>query len=280
MEMLCSNSDLVVICPLSSEASPLNIVIKRSSKNHSEEISKRGWVLVRSRKMGQWENLYCELSDGVLNYYEKEHPTPQKLRGQIVLVDAKMGSGEISNSAALQLERCRKKLLRIVNESPTLSVNLALSEGFIESANPSSTATSKADKCYVICIINKTLGKELLMHFDEEDLFLSWKQSVHKSLESCNNDGFLINGGNADITVEPAEFDNSTEDIDGNTDSVERSLTSSKMQLNNGGSYLEKNEEVWQWRGPSTVQVTVEASTIYKICTIDPQGDESEDTWA
>jgi hypothetical protein len=29
-----------------------------------------------------------------------------------------------------------------------------------------------------------------------------------------------------------------------------------------------------------TVNVSVRASTTYKICTLDPQGNESEDTWA
>jgi hypothetical protein len=33
-------------------------------------------------------------------------------------------------------------------------------------------------------------------------------------------------------------------------------------------------------RGRSTVNVSVKASTEYNICTVDPQGNEKEDTWA
>lgn len=282
MEMLCSNPDLVVICPLSSEALPLNIVIKRTTKDasrRSEGTSKRGWVHVRSRKMSQWEELYCELTDGVLNIYEKEHPTPQKLRGQMVLVDAKMGTGEISNAAAMQSERFRKKILKLVNESPSFSVALALPENFAESAIAPTAINS--GKCYFICMLNKTLGKELYMSFDEEDHFLSWKQSVQKSLEFCNNDSSSMERGSADVTLDSAEFGSLTEDDNSREVSLRNEMASdADVQVKNDDSHLETKKLKCQWHGSSTVQVTVEASTIYKICTTDPQGDDYEDTWA
>jgi hypothetical protein len=51
-------------------------------------------------------------------------------------------------------------------------------------------------------------------------------------------------------------------------------------QVKKDDDHLETKKLKSQWHGSSTVQATVEASTIYKICTTDPQGDDYEDTWA
>ena len=271
MDMLCSNSELVVICPISSEASPLNIIVKRAANDGSrlEVISKRGWVFVRSsnRKMSQWENLYCVLSEGVLNYYEKEHPTPHKLRGQIVLVDAKMGRGDlIGNASLLDSDRCRKKLNKMVSESSGCTVDLA-PENLLESRFPDSEA--KSGKWHVICIVNKIGGKDLQMYFEDEATFLSWKQCLSRSVESCNESALVSRPSiSSDAAIEAIKSHDCTEKAHGQR---------SEAQVNDCGAN-DKPDEFQP--GLSTVQITVEASTVYKVCTTDPQGDDKEDKWA
>uniref|UniRef100_A0A7S4JLN2 Uncharacterized protein n=1 Tax=Odontella aurita TaxID=265563 RepID=A0A7S4JLN2_9STRA len=69
----------------------------------------------------------------------------------------------------------------------------------------------------------------------------------------------------------------------GDAASAVGSPTSAGPGADHGGKTKE-NAASWNkvkgGRARSTVEISVEASAVYKICTTDPQGDEMEDTWA
>lgn len=130
VDTMCSNPDLVCLCPMSSEAEPLQITVScRSSTTfnslNSEENNdainkdndntatthmlsklgsfvsrdKSGWVKMRNKLTKRWKKRFCVLSEaGVFSYYEKEKPRPHGLRGQIDLLHATMGISEVGGT--------------------------------------------------------------------------------------------------------------------------------------------------------------------------------------
>jgi hypothetical protein len=49
-----------------------------------------GWLPTRPKKSKAWKQRYFVVSEGVLSFFEKAHPRPYGLRGQLVLADAKV----------------------------------------------------------------------------------------------------------------------------------------------------------------------------------------------
>ena len=269
MDMLCGNPGLVVLCPVSTEALPLKIIVKLASKEDTSAKSntqasgpQKSWVMLRGsdKKNNQWQKLFCILSEGVLSYYEKELPTPQKLRGQLILVGAKMGACEIfGDKAMVESEKTRKKLMKAISDSQDSCTD-------IDGATFQSGRGSNKSQWYLIGLLSKTKAKDVQLCFQAEADFLKWKQSLQCALETLSEVQQTSPGSlpPTDIATIQEESDD-PEELDGNQD----------VKVNGNISFLQSITA-----GQPTVQVTVEASTAYRICTIDPQGDEDEDTWA
>jgi len=103
VEKLCSNQNLVVLCPFSAKAEPLRITVSETSLNDRQFKSKqkdcKGWIKIRHKITKRWKKRYCILGEGgVLSFYEKEKPRPYGLRAQIIMLHAKMSISEMGGN--------------------------------------------------------------------------------------------------------------------------------------------------------------------------------------
>lgn len=319
MDTLCSNHELVVLCPSSSEADPLRITVRHSA---NDGISRRGsnvhgfhdisgWILTRSGPNKSWKKRFGVLSEGVLSYYEQAHPRPHGLRGQVLLAGATIGVSQVGNTSE---------------------------ESDIDELSPSKPS-SQADAFariptrktkYIVCIITKDRSKERQIIFDDQNDFFLWNQSFRDAIKvsevsargnrgdngnagkvsastmiankfrglstrakegvisSSPNRNFGMGrfgrgvggngGGDAAAAAAADEFaaaisaDNGENDFDGDGPSA--------SQTNHARSRSANWKKVKGGRARSTVEVSVQNTAVYKICTVDPQGDDSQDTWA
>jgi hypothetical protein len=96
VEFLFSGSDLACVKLESSE--PLHIDVSFAGDDFSEDEPRSsdfvGWIDTKSKKGNKWKKRYFVASGGVLNYFEKADPRPYRLRGQLVLHDAKFSQQE------------------------------------------------------------------------------------------------------------------------------------------------------------------------------------------
>jgi hypothetical protein len=192
------------------------------------------------------------LSEGTLTFYRKAHPRPYALEGQIKIL-----------------------------ETPAYVAPVVLGV-----AQPKSKDGVDANKeCFVLTLKGKEGLFERQLLFENKDKFLIWAyafeaaiskpepiESPKKNLKlfqmlalrdegETKDDsriGFVLGENSLYLHARMLGFDK--ESI------VSRAKA---LALQHGGGT----------KSP-TVNVSVRASTMYKICTLDPQGDEKEDTWA
>ncbi len=90
---------------------PLNVYVSYAGDNFSESKPRRtenvGWIETKSKKSKKWKMRYFVLSEGVLSYFERANPRPNRLSGQMVLRDAKFKNleGNILSVGAQNRER-------------------------------------------------------------------------------------------------------------------------------------------------------------------------------
>ena len=200
LENLCLNRTLVVLCPSSTEASPLSIKVStRCQQNGIEEkdVIESCWAFSRNNSDEPWKRQYMVLSNGILNCYSASDPTPHQLLENVVLQGAKIGSSS-----------------HVVEESKY-------------SKHP---GDSIAGGIINITANDGKVVRELL--FEDEFTFILWHISLTKSADSS----YANRGG----------------------------------ECNNGPNI----------RDTHTVDAIVNVCTGYKMCTTDPSGVESSDTWS
>lgn len=174
MEILCTRLDLVVLCPISVEASPLNIEVSHVSTNDSERSfglnEKSAWASTRSGVSKPWKDCFCILSEGVLSYYAEQHPKPHGLKGQFVLVGAGIGKNKY------------QKQRGVVSKHSTIDES-SLDVGEDEH----NTTTEK----YVLYLFSSDRSRELHLGFEDEGEMLSWDVFLRKAIKRCmdNNVG-------------------------------------------------------------------------------------------
>ena len=202
-ENLCTNRNLVVICPSSTEANPLSITVHAPSSDgggssqrdqcHGDSPTElRSIVATRSSLDEYWKKLHLVLSESSVYFFDESDKKCCQLLKTIDLTGANVTAS--SNCT----DRDSQTIGRVIT---------------------------------VITAGDEGLTKEFLFE-DEFDFFL-WRSSFEKAA--------VGNGSN-------------------------------------GTPLLVKNQLVKESEA-STVDVSVKVSTEYKMCTLDPQGIESEDTW-
>ncbi len=95
LENLCLNRTLVVLCPSSTEATPLSIKVSTRCQQKGigeADITQRGWAFSRNNSDEPWTRQYMVLSNGVLKCYGAADPRPHVLLDKVVLQGAKIGS--------------------------------------------------------------------------------------------------------------------------------------------------------------------------------------------
>eukprot|EP00531_Pseudo-nitzschia_arenysensis_P017447 CAMPEP_0116151002 /NCGR_PEP_ID=MMETSP0329-20121206/19862_1 /TAXON_ID=697910 /ORGANISM="Pseudo-nitzschia arenysensis, Strain B593" /LENGTH=1098 /DNA_ID=CAMNT_0003647581 /DNA_START=94 /DNA_END=3391 /DNA_ORIENTATION=- len=90
---------------------PLQIYVSYAGDDFSESKPQRtefvGWIETKAKKSKKWKRRYFVLSEGVVSYFERANPRPNRLSGQMVLRDAKFKilEGNILSVVAQNRER-------------------------------------------------------------------------------------------------------------------------------------------------------------------------------
>ncbi len=90
---------------------PLQIYVSYAGDDFSESKPQRtesvGWIETKAKKSKKWKRRYFVLSEGVVSYFERASPRPNRLIGQMVLRDAKFKilEGNILSVVAQNRER-------------------------------------------------------------------------------------------------------------------------------------------------------------------------------
>jgi hypothetical protein len=245
---LCKHSDFVVIVPSATAAEPVEI-------NVSEDISvssslhgmgdKSGWIRTRNKLQRNWRKLFFVLSEGTLSYYESALPRPHRLRGQLVLKDA---------------------TVTITSQQPS-------SDGKLLSPQ------------FVMLIATKEKERQVL--FQSEDRLLDWTYAIECVIKAKgssepskkNHRRRLSSDEENTKKVTLPENDMPSTKLEGINLAVQATKDHA-AGLGLDPDAIESRISMYARKKTSILVVSVEASTEYKVCTIDPQGDESEDTWA
>jgi len=202
-ENLCTNRNLVVICPSSTEANPLSITVHASSGDgESSQRDNRpadsptelsSSVATRSSSDAPWKKMHLVFSESNVHFHDESDKC--QLLQKISLIGAKVTASTSCTDS----------------DSQTIGRVLTVVTG------------------------EEGLAQEFLFE-DEFDFFL-WRSSFEKAAVICGSNGKHV---------------------------PDKALLASNTKQSDDAS---------------TVDVSVNVSTDYKMCTLDPQGIESEDTW-
>jgi len=168
-ENLCLNRNMIVICPSSSEATPLSITVCKQTNGSTigrgdshvlEDVS--GWVYTRSSSSKSWKRQYIMLSShGVLTCYAEALPKPHKLIEQITLHGAKIVDN--NNSNLVEKQKVKQKKSSSKNESTFISGHVVHIK----------TKDGKTSREYL---------------FEDEFDYLYWHDSLQQAANSLNKE--------------------------------------------------------------------------------------------
>jgi hypothetical protein len=257
VDALCHNPGLVVLVPSSLEAAPLSVTVDHSVEDkHAASASysihdRSGWVKTRTRHDRQWRWRYFVLSEGTLSHYAKAHPRPYGLEGQTKLLETPIYVAPVS----------------------------------IGTVHPDRKEEDTSAKCFVITMRGKEGLLERQILFENEEKFLLWAYAFEATVsKSSSNESPKKQGGVFRIlNLRDEQWDAKGDPRVGFILS-ENSLEMHARGLGfEPGTITSKAKALALSYGAlksPTVTVSVSASTMYNICTLDPQGNEHEDTWA
>lgn len=246
VDTLCSSPGLVVTVPNSSQAEPVSVTVSMQVDDLSTFYSvhdKSGWLRTRTRWAQRWKKRYFVLSEGTLSFYEKAFPRPHGLQGQIVLVDATI---------------------------------------FVKKDDENVNGVRK--KRFIVTIVAKdglTLKeRERQLLFENEEKFVVWSSTLESALKhKLGDDSNPSPNAVKSVLRRLGHGRDDGQSFYGYSLS-EKSLRDHAPSLGLDSEAIERLLAMYARTSCATVKVSVEASTEYKICTTDPQGDEREDTWA
>jgi PH domain len=249
---LCKNEDLVVLVPSSMEAEPVSVTVTRDDDDEAASIShdlhsKSGWLRTRRRSRNPWVKAYFVLSEGTLSFYEHALPRPHGLQGQLAMSEATM-------SAAREEQK---------------------GNGFVLSIKTKDNS-----------------DRQLL--FESEERLLVWAYALECTAKAKGGaepaplmkamKGMMSRMPRVSIVgVVGATPSRATVDDAGTTEGTSLAEAALKEHVANLGldfKALEGRLAAYANQTATTVKVAIEAGTVYKVCTLDPEGDENRDTWA
>lgn len=243
VNMLCSNADLAVVVPSGMEAEPVSFDVSEDDSDesfHTRFNDKSGWVKTRSKLQRSWRKHFFVLSEGTLSYYEGATPRPHGLRGQRVVADASISI----------TKRKAKENGNLTNHDEFL-LTISLKDG---------------------------TTKDRLLLFESEDKLLDWVYALEcvtkakPSSEVTRKVHRRLSGSNDEQTT----YAYSMVDI---LNEAQKSTLEHALKLGLDPEQVSNRLANFAQRATSAVRVSISACTEYKVCTINPQGDDEHDTW-
>jgi hypothetical protein len=136
---------------------------------------------------------------------------------------------------------------------------------------------------FIVSIVTKDGLKDRFLHFNNEDKLLAWAYALEctakgTSLSSKTMLRKLANPRDS-AKYQDSKPPESTVTEQSTKDQVENSMKAHVANLELEIDDMDERLARLSANKSSSVKISVEASTEYKICTLDPQGDDG-DTWA
>ena len=318
VETLLGNNDFAVLIP-SSQMEPVQVDVSNVNADDDEaaglqnnstrggnSFERSGWVEYRTKSSKKWKRRYCVLSEGVVSIYENGYPRPHGLRDQLVLVGAAISttggtapgddtddkSGDESKQSSSE-RSVRKHAVFIKTRDTSKPKHYVAFENRAEMMGWAEAIRSSIETCSPEGIVTEISMSEGGSSFNEADAGIEGK----KGLLSTFRPPFLGGGGGA-ITP-PADDESSrggglfgtlrkgaksSEDSsirappqDDPSASKRTKFFRNPMRAPSTGSIMAALQA--DKYPDATVRISVQSSTMYKLCTSNPDGDENQDTW-
>jgi hypothetical protein len=247
VETLCSNSELVVLVPSGKAVQPVEITVTEDDSDDSLRNrfnDKSDWIRTKSKLQRSWRRHYVVLSEGMLSYYEGATPRPHGLRGQQSLVDAVI-------SITKKKSKVTSNLIDVNHDEYIVSISLK--EGNT---------------------------KDRLLLFESETKLLDWVyalECVTRAKPSTEMTRKLLRRRLSSSELEPNSTANSMTSI---LSSAQHATMDHALKIGLHSDLVAKRLKNIDHHAACDVRVSVSALTEYKVCTVNPQGDEEQDTWA
>jgi hypothetical protein len=265
---LCRHPELVVIVPSAMVAEPvmLNVTedISETTSLHGMG-DKIGWIRTRNTLQRNWKKLFFVLSEGMLSYYESALPRPHRLRGQLVLTDATIGI--TSREQVIDGKAFTQYVMQV-----------ATKEEMIERQLLFQSEVRMLDWTYALeCAIK---AKDLAKRTPRRRISTNEDETVKKgNRRRSHTTDEETNKSHRRLSSAPLESETPSTKLEG-TNLAVQATKDHAASLGLDPDAIENRLALYARKKSSALVVSLQASTEYKICTTDPQGDESEDTWA
>ena len=317
VETLFGNNDFAVLIPI-SQTEPVQVVVSNVNADDDDtaglqnnntrggnSFERSGWVEYRTKSSKKWKRRYCVLSEGVISIYENGYPRPHGLRDQLVLVGAAISttggtapsddmddddakSGDESKQSSPE-RSVRKHAVFIKTRDTSKPRHYVAFENRAEMMEWAEAIRSSIETCSPEGMMTEISMSEGGSSFNEADACIEGKKGLLSTFRPP-----FIGGGSGAITPP----DESRGSLFGNLRKGGRWIddTSPRPPPQDDPSTSKRSKFFRNpKRAPSTgsimaalqadkytdatVRISVQSSTMYKLCTSNPDGDENQDTW-
>jgi len=319
VETLVGNTDLAVLIPSSQmepvqvEVSNVNADdddaagLQNENTRGGNSFERSGWVDYRTKSSKKWKRRYCVLSEGVISIYENGYPRPHGLRAQLVLVggaisttrggtgpgddidndDAKSGDESKHSSTERSV---RKHAVFIRTRDTSKPKHYVAFQNRAEMIGWAEAIRSSIETCSPDGVVRDINMSESGSSFNEIDAVGEGKKGLLSSFRPP-----FLGGGCGEGTTSPPESRGSLFGTRRKGGKLSDEVSSRPPAQDDTDSARKNTFFRNMKRAPSagtvmaalqpdkypdaTVQISVQSSTMYKLCTSNPDGDENQDTW-
>lgn len=240
---LCSSPNLVVVVPSGTAVSPVEFEVSEDNSDESVQsrfLDKSGWIKTRNYLQRTWSKLFFVLSEGTLSYFVGALPRPHGLRGQRSMKEATIS--------------ITRKPLRIDGK------------------------TVNRDQ-FILKLSTDDSSKDRMLLFESVDKLLDWVYALECVTKPNKKVRRRTSGSGATATDDPGQSGNPSSMLE-IMSKADQATRAHAVSIGIDNETLESRLSTYTRRATSAVSVSVNASTDYKVCTLDPTGDVSLDTWA
>eukprot|EP00985_Skeletonema_marinoi_P026792 scaffold21112_cov139-Skeletonema_marinoi.AAC.1 len=206
--VLCGDTNDAVVVEDDEDELPI-IKINVASNMHqissvqpNLRVDRRDWVYVRRKKNKNPRRYFAVLSVGVLCFYKEELPRPHRLKSQLLLVGAHIGTREQSHPIEFSSH---------TNEDVS-----SHSSGYHSSnlSNDTPASPSMKNPNYILCIKGREDGKwvEQQLCFTKYETYVAWRDVLVNAIETSSSHSNVLSfdGANEQSTDEVQAIDQTT----------------------------------------------------------------------
>lgn len=274
---LTKNDDLVVLVPSSTEAEPVSITVTREDEDDGrlQETSKSGWLRTRRRTRNKWTKAYFDLSAGTLSYYRQALPRPHGLLGQISIVDTHISIEQEDGRSNAGEQLFVLKISKGGLERQILLEGEGKMIVWAYALECSSKAKGGAKPAPLMHAMRAVMNR--VPNVPAAAVGAARRASLGAIPMMVARNSLT---GMDDLSGKAVDKEEEKKEKKEKPETAEAALKEHVAKLGLDFSTLEERLAAYSNLQSAWVKASIKASTMYKICTLDPDGDENEDTWA